>query len=409
MDISDACTREYESLSSETTLSKVRGTFSTNPDARVVVILDDGEFQGVVTRKDLVASNRSPQAKADSVMRLPPRVSQTEDVRETARLMVENDLDLLPVFEGDQFYGVITAFGLLEHVLPNLNALTVGDVHSQDLLTVEPETTLGEVINFIREYGISRLPVVDGDNPVGMVSVYDLVDFTVREMERAQGGSTDGFDKHGGSGSRESYNTTGGYGERSGFAARMLDLPARDVMNSPAYTIEPSRPLDDAVEQMLENGHSSLVVVDDNGAPTGIVTKTDVLRSLTWTEENHMPVQIFGVDLLDLITREEVADRIEAIDGKYEDMSIIEANVAFQKHRERHRGTPLVRATVRLFTDRGIHSGTGEEYGADAAFESACDVLERNVLDEKERDQIERKPDAERERNARLLEWWIEP
>jgi CBS domain-containing protein len=180
-------------------------------------------------------------------------------------------------------------------------------------------------------------------------------------------------------------------------------------MSSPVRTIERDVLLDDAVERMLTENISSLVVLDGEGGPAGIVTTTDILRSLTWTQEPTMPVRVFGVDLLQLLTREEIADRIEEIDGKYEDMSLIEAHVAFQKHQERNRGMPLVRATVRLFTDRGIHSGTGEEYGAEAAFDSACDLLERNVLDEKGREDIDRTPDDRRERNEHLLEWWLEP
>lgn len=410
MDISDACTREFESVSPETTLSKVRGAFATNERARAVVVLDDGDFVGVVTRKQLIASRHSPDEKARSVMGNPPRVSRTEDVRETARLFVESGLNLLPVFEGEEFYGVVTAQGLLEHVQPYLDALSVEDVATRELITVDPDTTLGEVINFIREFGISRLPVVDeDDDPVGVVSVYDLVSFTVREMEREQGGSLPGFDAHGGEGSRADYNATGGRGERAGFEARMLDLPVSNLMSTPARTIEPDVLLDDAVERMRSDNISSLVVVDGDGSPAGIVTTTDILRSLTWTDEPTMPVRVFGVDLLELLTREEIADRIEEIAHKYEDMSLIEAHVAFQKHQERNRGVPLIRATVRLFTDRGIHSGTGEEYGAEAAFDAACDLLERNVLDEKGRRDVERKPRDRRERNERLLEWWLEP
>lgn len=410
MDIRDACSHEFESVSPETTLSKVRGAFTTNERARVVVVLDDGDFVGVVTRKQLLASKHSPDEKVRSVMGTPPRVSPTEDVRETARLFVESGVDLLPVFEGDEFFGVVTARDLLEHVQEFLDALSVEDVATRELVTAEPDTTLGEVINDIREFGISRLPVIDEDgDPVGMVSVYDLVGFTVREMQRQQGGSTEGFDEHGGRGSRDDYNATGGFGERAGFAARMLDLPARNLMNTPAHTIEPDRLLDDAVERMLENDISSLVVVDGDGRPAGIVTTTDVLRSLTWTEEEHMPVRVFGVDLMDLLTREEIADRVEAIEAKYDEMSVIEAQVTFQKHRESNRGMPLIRATVRLFTDRGTHAGTGEEYGAEAAFDGACDLLERNVLDEKGRNSIKRKPEDARERNERLLEWWLEP
>lgn len=410
MDISDAVTTDHVEFEPDTTLSELRGAFNERAETRAVVVTDGESFEGVVTQRQLLASRHSPDEKTKTVMRSAPRVSRTEDVRETARLMVENELKLLPVFEGTAFHGVVTARDLLALVEPHLDAVTVGDIYSRDLVTAEPETTLGEIIHRIRNFGITRIPIVDeDDDAVGVVSVYDLVDFTVREMERESGGSVDGFDAHGGGGTSTDYDTHGGYGERVGEAARMLDLPARDVMNSPAHTVDPDRPMDEAVGEMLEYGHSSLVVTDGAGEPTGIVTKTDALRALTVEEETHMPVQIFGVDMLDVLSREEVAEHIETIEGKYDEMDVLEATVAFQQHDERLRGTPLVRATIRLFTDKDIYSGTAEEYGADAAFDQASETLERNVLDGKGREQTERMSEDDRERSQRLLGWWLEP
>ncbi|MEA5389374.1 hypothetical protein VB773_21145 [Haloarculaceae archaeon H-GB2-1] len=65
--------------------------------------------------------------------------------------------------------------------------------------------------------------------------------------------------------------------------------------------------------------------------------------------------------------------------------------------------------TIRLFTDRGRFSGSGEGYGASAAFDDATDVLERNVLDGKEREHADRatKADRDRERAAQLVGWWL--
>lgn len=409
MDIAEAVSTEYVAYEPSTPVSQLRGGFDQNDDVRVIVIESADGFEGVVTQRDLIGSHHNPDEKASSVMRSPPRVSRTEDVRETARLMVENDLKLLPVFDGEEFYGVVTDRNLLTVVKPNLDALDVEDVYTRDLVYVEPETTMGEILHTLRENGISRVPVVDeSKEAIGMVSVYDLVDFTVREMSREQGGSTEGFDEHGGSGTRPDYQTHGGYGERAGDAARMLDLPARDVMNRPVSTIEADRPLDDAVEEMLEKNYSSLVVSSDDVVwPLGIMTTADVLRALTWTEETHFPVQVFNVELLDDLSKEAIAERIEEIDGKYEAMDVLEANVVFNRHKEQLRGTPLLLATIRLFTDEGRFSGSGEEYGARAAFGTAADVLEENVLENKQREQPSQAQKESGVDPEKLVGWWL--
>lgn len=414
MDIADAVTTEYVDVNPGTRLGKIRGIFDQNRSLEAIIVHGtDDKFQGVVTRKDLVSSHHDPEEKVRSVVRHPPTVTRDEDVRETARLMVESQVKMLPVLDGDEVLrGVVNAKDLLEMVSDNLGALDVSDVYTEDMVSVDPETVLGKVIHLIRTHQFTRVPVIDDTDPVGMISLYDLVDFTTRKMKQEQGGNSNASDSHGGNISKSQGRTHGGWGERSGFEAAMTDLPARDVMNSPCATIPLDAGLDEAFDKMQDHGYSSLVVVSEGSdSPEGMVTITDLLRALTWTgeQEQRSDVQVFGVDLLNVLSREEIVGRIDEIDGKYQEMDILEANVRFHKHKERHRGTPLVRCTIRLFTDEGLFSGTGEEYGARPAFKNAADTVERNALDKKERDSPRHRVNQERERTAELVEWWTTP
>lgn len=412
MDISDAVSTDYVEHDVKTPVSKLRGSFE-DQNCRVVVITNGGEFEGVVAQTQLLSSHHPPDETAMNVLQHPPKVQRTEDVRETARLMVENELRLLPVFENEQLVGVVTAESLLEMVEDNLDVLTTGDVLTRDLIAVGPDASFGEVIHLLREHSITRVPVIAEDGaPDGLVSVYDLVDFVVRgPLDREQSGAPQGFDGHGGEGSYEGYRSNRGFGERAGEEDKLLDLPVRDVMSTPVRTTTPAEPLGDAVDRMLQEDLSSLVVIDEDGLSAGIVTKTDALRALTWDEDEHIPVQVFNVDLLDRLTREEIAKGIEKIDAKYADMDILEANVHFHKHEERMRGMPLMRVTIRLFTDVGRFIGTGEEYGDVAAFDEAAEVLEENVLEEKGRGMnLHNRKDSpeKREEIEHLLGWWLE-
>ncbi|MFB6165737.1 MAG: CBS domain-containing protein [Haloarculaceae archaeon] len=417
MDISDAVRTEYLAFDESTRVAKLLGAFE-DAGARVVVVTADDGFEGVVTQRQLLGSHHDPDERIGTVMRDdPPRVSRTEDVRETARLMVESQLKLLPVFEGENFYGVITARDLAEAVRPNLDALDVSDVYTQDLISVDPDTELGQIIHTVREQGISRVPVIEEADTgsaidrtaVGMVSIYDLVGFILRQVDQEEGGDPGGFDGHGGAGSESKFRTHGGWGDRAGVRARLLSLPASDVMNSPVADVAPETPLGDATEEMLEKNYSSLVVTNEGDQPVGIVTLTDVLRSLTWTgEEEHLRVQIFGMDKLTGMSRTEVAELIEEVDEKYAEMDVIEAYVVLHEHDERTRGMPLIRATIRLFTNKGRFAGTGEEYGAGAAIREARDNLERNVLDDKEYADDRRRFQEEREEVEELVGWWLQ-
>ena len=174
----------------------------------------------------------------------------------------------------------------------------------------------------------------------------------------------------------------GGFGAREGELARLLDLPVRDVMVSLVRTIGPDETLDTAVEEMFEIGGSSLVVTE-NGSVRGIVTKTDILDSLTWEAGGNRAVQVYGIDLIDDMTYEDIVGMVEKFDDRDHKMNVLDAKVHLHEHDETLRGTPLLLARVRLHTDRGLYIASGEGYGAKHALTEARDVLERQIRDKK--------------------------
>jgi ribosome-associated translation inhibitor RaiA len=150
-------------------------------------------------------------------------------------------------------------------------------------------------------------------------------------------------------------------------------------------TTDPTASVRDAVEQMLENDIAGLVVTptDDDDTVAGVLTKTDVLRALTFTEEERMDVQVTNVSLLDTISRDEITNAITEVVDKYQQMQVHHAHVRFHEHKEKLRGTPLIQCQIRLRTSHGQVAGSGEGYGAEHAFHVALDKLERNVLEMK--------------------------
>jgi CBS domain-containing protein len=359
MDISDIATNDYIEVEAEKRLGKVRSIFeSENPKG--IIVTEAGQYAGVVTERQLIQSHIGDDTKVAAMVTDAPKVSRTEDVRETARMLVEGGTKIAPVFEADQLWGVVTEDAILAAVLENLDALDVRDIYTENVVTVEEDESMGRVINLLREHGISRLPVVDDDGFLsGIVTRYDIVDFVVRDTEK----------------------TT--VGDRSGEIERLLDLPVYDEMTSPVETASLDDSVRDAVEDMLENDYSGVIVTPegDDRVVGGILTKTDVLRALSYTEEEHLDVQITNIDLLDALSRQKVRERIENVASKYGDMHVHHAHVRLSKHKEKLRGTPLIQSQIRLRTNKGQIAGTGEGYGADNSFHVALDKLERNVLE----------------------------
>ncbi|ATW87518.1 CBS domain protein [Halohasta litchfieldiae] len=359
MDITDIVMTEFVEVDVDERLAKVRAKFDEqNP--RGVIVTDDGAYEGVIGESELVKSRIQDDTKASVLMTSAPRVDHHEDIREVARLLVEGDVQIAPVFRGDSLAGIITGDAILTAVLENLDALIVEQIYSEDVINIAAKSTVGQAINRLREHGISRLPVVDDRGSLdGVITTHDIVDFVVRDHERQH------------------------KGDRSGDRDRMLDLPVENLMSSPVVTATPDESVEVAVQRMFDNEISGLVVTAGEGqqAVAGVVTKTDVLRALTFTEEETMDVQITNVELLDTIKREEIVDSITQVVDKYQEMNVMHAHVRFHEHKEKLRGTPLIQAQIRLRTSHGQLAGSGEGYGANHAFHVALDKLERNVLE----------------------------
>jgi len=399
MDISEILSTKFTEFDIGTPLSKVAGAFE-NQELDAVVVTDGDEYRGIVSRRQLASSSNQPSAKVGSQVQHVPTVDRTEDVREVARLMIGSDAKTLPILDENRVVGVVAGDAVLEAVRPFLDAATVGDTYTTELVSASPDTTIGTALNLLREAGIAHLPVVDGDDLVGMVSLYDVIEFTTRGGSKSQGGSSSGFGGHGGGQNR------GGFGAREGDADRMLDLPVRNLMSDAVATVERSAPLDEVVETMFEQEISSLVVTaDDTDEPIGIITKTDIIEALTWERDDRNAVQVFGLDLLEGMDHDDVASLIERTTSKYAEMNVIKASIELQEHKEQTRGVPLVLARIRLVTDRGYFTADGEGYGASHALRLAANAVERQLLKGKTYDQSKKHPDSDE--REQLYGWWL--
>jgi len=360
MDISDIATTEYVELDAESKVGKARSIFE-DQNPKGIIATRAGSYEGVVTQKQLLRSHIEDHTKVSTLTKSAPKVERTDNVRDVARSLVEGATKVAPVFEAGSLWGVVDEDLILEAVLENLDTLTVEDIYTKNVVTIDEDATLGQAINRLREHGVSRLPVVDEDGFLtGVVTTHDVVDFATRNEQRITG-----------------------KGDRAGDLDRMLDLPVYDVMSSPVETTSLGESVRDAVQQMLDNDFAGLVVTpeDDDRVVGGVLTKTDVLRALTYTEEDVMDVQITNISLLDTISREDIRESVAEISDKYQQMQVRHAHVRFHEHKEKLRGTPLIQCAIRLRTNRGQVAGSGEGYGAEQAFNVARDKLERNVLE----------------------------
>jgi CBS domain-containing protein len=123
-------------------------------------------------------------------------------------------------------------------------SLRVGNLMSTEPVVVDPEALASEAELLLRSYRISGLPVVENATLVGVISQTDLLNARSSEL----------------------------------IGENWSRVRVRHLMTRPAVTVHIASSVEHAARLMLDRHIHRLVVVDDNDAPIGVITTSDLLR-----------------------------------------------------------------------------------------------------------------------------------
>jgi CBS domain-containing protein len=100
----------------------------------------------------------------------------TEAITEVAQRMVERDLGAVLVHDGARLVGIMTERDIMRAVARGLHEKAVVlECMSRDPETIEPDDTTQHAAVLMIHGGFRHLPVVEGDNVVGILSIRDLM------------------------------------------------------------------------------------------------------------------------------------------------------------------------------------------------------------------------------------------
>jgi CBS domain-containing protein len=125
----------------------------------------------------------------DAMTEDPRSIGPMASVVEAARLMRDEHIGSLPITDGDTLVGMITDRDITTRVVAeeaDLATTSVGDVYSQNLISVEPDKDLEEALGLMARHQVRRLPVVEDGKLVGIVAQADIA-LTLREDEKKTG------------------------------------------------------------------------------------------------------------------------------------------------------------------------------------------------------------------------------
>lgn len=118
----------------------------------------------------------NPMASIDSLMTSPPVTALAgEPLTAAVRRMHDHRVGSVVVMEGNRAIGIVTERDVLRVAAADQADQTVGAAMTSPVETIDMGTSVAGALATMRERGYRHMPVTDHDNPVGVVSLRDLM------------------------------------------------------------------------------------------------------------------------------------------------------------------------------------------------------------------------------------------
>ena len=150
--------------------------------------------------------------------------------------------------------------------------MKASEIMNPDVVTLEPGTYVPDIARIFNKRGISGAPVVEHGEVIGIVTALDLIARHARPHYPAYLPLLD------------ARIPLGGQREYLEVVRRILAMTARDVMTTPAHTVDVEADLEEVATLMVE-GKVNPVPVLEHGKLVGIISQADLIRHLEEAQE----------------------------------------------------------------------------------------------------------------------------
>lgn len=247
-------------VSPEDHLSKVLSKLSTSHDAAFVFDEND-KYIGIVSPYfTMIKSSLPANTKVQHCLTHTSKIYLNYPLSKVCELFIQSKIHYLPVFnEEDKFLGIISARRILSYFkdMPIFKVTVESIIKKRwkGLITVFEDDTITQAIHLFKTNKISKLIVINHDRKLkGVLSYYDLIKLMVSPK----------YSSH--------------HGERVNEKISFYNYRVKNFAKNYVLTLSKEKHLLEVINLIVNKKIGSVIVVDNERRPLGIITTRDILR-----------------------------------------------------------------------------------------------------------------------------------
>jgi predicted transcriptional regulator len=241
-------------------LSKVLSKLSTSHDA-AFVFDSENNYKGIINPYfTMIKSSLPANTKAENCLTHTSKIYLNYPLTKVCELFIQSKIHYLPVFDSNEsFIGIISARRILAYLKDKIMfKAKINEIISKrwkGLVTVFEDDTISHAIQLFKANKISKLIVVDHNKKLrGVLSYYDLIKLMINPKYSSR------------------------RGERTNEKVSFYNYRVKNFAKNYVLTLSKDDRLMDVINLIINKKIGSVIIVNKEKKPDGIVTTRDILN-----------------------------------------------------------------------------------------------------------------------------------
>ncbi len=334
----------------------------------VLIQNEEKKYEGIIRTHDVIGKGINPAASCKTYMnKTVPSILKEEliSVEQVGNYMLEGKSRFIPVLDEQlRILGAIKDTQILEKMRLKFDQFlenSLENVVNWDLKTLKSSDTIGNAIAKMREFGFSRIPILDEQ--------YELQGIVMnRSLLKTQ---------------IEKKTTSGDFG---GKEKDWHLLPVGDFI-SEIKTIKINTGILEVYDRIVNSNEHTLII--DDQTRYGIITALDLIKFLLTSEKGISDYIINILQAPDDEVQSHAIRKTQALLNREKRLLGTSGTVKIRFKRnmsQSKRGQYSITATIQLISDNGHNfSSEATDFGAEKAVNKALDNISRIISNSKKR------------------------